>query len=81
MSCGCSNTDKNSGKSVVDLLRNKGKQDFPLRISHDIKCVNCNETFIMKTHEDKCPNCDMVYGVTPCSSHDKENIKAASINY
>ena len=35
----------------------------------------------MKTHVDKCPTCNMVYGVTPCSSHDKNNIKIADINY
>lgn len=81
MSCGCSNTDKNNGKNVVDLVRSKGKGDFPLRTYHDIECVNCKKTFTMKTHVDMCPYCNMVYGVTPCSSSDKNNIKAADINY
>ena len=81
MSCGCTNTDKNNGKSVVDLIRSKGKDDFPLRNPHDIVCENCNSTFVMNTHVDSCPNCNMVYGVTPCSSHDKSNIKSAGVNY
>lgn len=81
MSCGCSNTDKNNGKSIVDLIRSKGKDGFPLRTTHELDCVNCKETFTMTTHVDKCPNCNMVYGVTPCSSHAKENIKSADINY
>lgn len=81
MSCGCGSIDKNDGKNVVDLIRSKGKDNFPLRNTHDIECVNCKENFTMKTHVDKCPNCNMVYGVTPCSSHDKNNIKTADINY
>ena len=81
MRCGCANTDKNNGKSVVDLVRSKGKNDFPLRSTLEIECIECNKTFIMKTHVDKCPHCDMVYGVTPCSSHDKNNVKSAGINY
>lgn len=81
MSCGCANTDKNNGKSVVDLVRSKGKDTFPLRTPLELKCSNCENTFTMNTHVDKCPQCDMVYGVTPCSSHDKGNVKPAGINY
>lgn len=81
MSCGCANTNKNDGKQVVDLVRSKGKGDFPLRTPHEIACVNCSKSFIMNTHVDKCPHCNMTYGVTPCSSMNKENIKAADINY
>ena len=81
MSCGCANTDKSNGQSVVDLVRSKGKGDFPLRNSLEIECVECNEAFTMQTHVDKCPNCKMVYGVTPCSSHDKNNVKPAGIEY
>ncbi len=81
MSCGCENMDKNNGKSVVDLVRSKKKDDFPLRNELEIKCVECGDTFTMKTHVDKCPKCGMVYGVTPCSSGDKNNVKPAGINY
>ena len=81
MSCGCGGVNKNDGRNVVDLVRSKGKDSFPLRTPHDIGCVSCNETFTMTTHVDKCPSCNMVYGVTPCSSHDKNNILAADVNY
>ena len=81
MSCGCGSVNKNDGKNVVDLVRSKGKDSFPLRTAHELECVNCNETFTMTTHVDKCPSCNMVYGVTPCSSHDKNNILAAEVNY
>lgn len=81
MSCGCSNIDKNDGKRVVDLVRSKQKDSLALRIEHELECVNCNKTFTMTTHVDKCPHCQMVYGVTPCSSSDKNNILPAGINY
>ena len=81
MSCGCGSINKNDGKNIVDLVRSKGKESLPLRTSHDIECVNCGKTFTMTTHVDKCPTCNMVFGVTPCSSHDKNNILAADINY
>lgn len=81
MSCGCGSVNKNDGKNIVDLVRSKGKGDFPLRTPHELECVNCNKTFTMTTHVDKCPSCNMVYGVTPCSSHDKNNILAADVNY
>ena len=42
MSCGCGGVNKNDGRNVVDLVRSKGKDSFPLRTPHDIECVNCN---------------------------------------
>lgn len=79
MSCGCSTGDKD-GKSIVDLVRSKGKADMPVRTAHEIAC-SCEHVFIMQTVVDKCPNCGMTYGVTPCGSNDKDNVKAAGINY
>ena len=81
MSCGCGSVNKNDGKNVVDLVRSKGKDSFPLRTPHDIECVNCNETFTMTTHVDKCASGKMVYEVSAYSSHDKNNILAAEVNY
>lgn len=80
MSCGCGSMNKKDGKAVVDLVRSKGKADFPLATPHEIEC-SCGKTFTMKILVDKCPYCGMTYGVTPCSSRDKENIAAADINY
>ena len=80
MSCGCGNMNKKDGKSVVDLVRSKGKADFPLATPHEIEC-SCGKTFTMKKLVDNCPYCKMTYGVTPCSSRDTENIAAAGIEY
>lgn len=80
MSCGCASMNKKDGKVVVDLVRSKGKADFPISIQHEIEC-SCGKSFTMKTLVDKCPHCNMTYGVTPCSSRDKENVVAAGINY
>lgn len=80
MSCGCGSMDKKDGKAVVDLVRSKGKADFPLANPHEIECI-CGKNFIMKILVDKCPHCGMTYGVTPCSSRDKENVTAAGVDY
>jgi len=47
----------------------------------EIKCVECDETFEMENFEDKCPNCNMVYGVTPCHAFDPVNVQAAGVDY
>lgn len=79
MSCGCSNLG-NDGKAVVDLVRSKGKADLNLKTPYTIDC-SCGKTFTMTKLVDKCPHCNMTYGVTPCSQSDKNNIKSAGINY
>lgn len=79
MSCGCS-TLGNDGKGVVDLVRSKGKADLALRTPYEIDC-SCGKSFIMEKLVDKCPHCEMTYGVTPCSQGDKNNIKPAGVNY
>ena len=79
MSCGCSNLG-NDGKAVVDLVRSKGKADLKLRNAYEINC-SCGQTFTMEILVDRCPHCNMTYGVTPCSQGDVNNIKAAGINY
>ncbi len=80
MSCGCKTMNKKDGKAVVDLVRSKGFEDKNIAIPHEINC-SCGESFIMKKLVDKCPKCHMTYGVTPCSSRDRDNIAAAGINY
>jgi len=70
-----------NGIAVVDKLRHmgfsKGNMPAPLAIT----CDNCNTVFEMATFEAKCPECDMVYGVTPCHAFDAESVKAAGIDY
>lgn len=76
---GCA-PDLNNGKAIVDKVRQVQVSNGELETPFVIEC-ECEQQFVMKTFESSCPNCGMVYGVTPCSSHDKNNIKPAGIDY
>lgn len=76
---GCS-PDLTDGKAVVDKVRKVGVGAGLLQTPHIIEC-ECGQPFTMKHFEESCPNCGMVFAVTPCSSHDKNNIKSAGIGY
>ncbi|MGL5540709.1 MAG: hypothetical protein ACRDBX_03635 [Erysipelotrichaceae bacterium] len=76
---GCSGGEM-SGKASVDKLRMMGFSEGALPIPVELQC-SCGESILMDTFEFKCPHCNMVYGVTPCSSHDPSRIKAAGIDY
>jgi len=75
--CGCNFT---KDTLMVDKVRVKGFSKDRLPSSFTISC-ECGEDFEMKYHEDQCPNCKMVYGVTPCSNDSVENVQAAGVNY
>lgn len=77
---GCSGGANLSGQSAVDKLRMMGFSEMNLPIPFEIEC-ECGQTFLMETCEAHCPNCMMVYGVTPCSAHDQSKVKKAGINY
>lgn len=79
MSCGCGTHEKD-GKAIVDRVREIGKADEKLASPHNITC-SCGKTFKMITLVDKCPNCGMTYGVTPCTQEDINKVKPAAINY
>lgn len=79
MSCGCSG-NLEDGKALVDHVKSKGKQDLAPAVKHEIKC-DCGSTFTFEKVIMNCPDCGMTYGVTPCSSHDVDNIKQAGLNY
>ncbi|WP_253701937.1 hypothetical protein [Bacillus sp. FJAT-27445] len=68
------------GKAIVDHVMEKGKAGLPPLAEHEIQC-ECGEAFVLKTVVMNCPKCEMTYGVTPCSSGDKNNIKPAGIAY
>lgn len=76
---GCSGNFLN-GKEVVDKVRMMGfdKQYMPVPLN--VKC-QCGNHFLMETFEGKCPECNMVYGVTPCHAFDVDNIMAAGVDY
>lgn len=77
---GCMGSFEN-GKQVVDKIRMMGFNNQYMPIPMAIKCVNCGVEFEMEKFESKCPNCRMVYGVTPCHAFDPSNIKAAGVDY
>ncbi|MCK5785480.1 MAG: hypothetical protein KAH54_02855 [Candidatus Sabulitectum sp.] len=70
-----------SERQVVDKVREMGFSSQPMPMPLDINCVQCDKTFEMVYFEDKCPECSMVYGVTPCHAFDPVNVKPAGINY
>lgn len=76
---GCA-PDLNDGKAIVDKVRQVKLSLGLLEVPHLVTC-ECGTEFRMVHFEEKCPKCEMVYGVTPCSSHDSNNIKPAGINY
>ncbi len=78
MSCGCSSLK--DGKAIVDHVKSKGKENQPPRVQHEIIC-ECGELFTLEKVIMNCPGCGMTYGVTPCSSADKHNVKPAGIKY
>lgn len=80
MACGCG-TPQKGGTAIVDKVRSKGMADQLMPTAYELTCQECDGTFTMATYVAQCPNCQMVYGVTPCSADDSQNIKAATINY
>ncbi len=69
------------GTQVVDKLRMMGFSQYDMPEPVEIDCDGCASKFIMEKMEAKCPECGMVYGVTPCHASDPTGIKAAGINY
>lgn len=77
---GCTGTFEN-GKMVVDKIRMMGFNTRLMPPGIIIRCVECGNEIEMTHLESKCPKCNMVYGVTPCSASDPEKIMAAGKNY
>lgn len=77
---GCTGSFAN-GKQIADKVRQMGFDQQLMPMPIDIKCSNCGTDFNMDRFETHCPDCDMVYAVTPCHAFDSENIMAAGIGY
>lgn len=77
---GCSGSFEN-GEQVVDKIRMMGFATQPMAIPLHIKCIECGQEFEMDCHEGSCPQCNMVYGVTPCHAFDPDSVMAAGKNY
>ncbi len=76
---GCSASFQD-GKETVDKVRMKGFSEGALPMALPVTC-ECGTKFDMEFFEDKCPKCNMVFGVTPCHSHDPASVKASEIDY
>ena len=69
------------GQMVVNKVRMMGFHLMPMPAPLDFDCTECSRPFQMVNFEGSCPQCGMVYGVTPCSAHDAANVKAAGIGF
>ena len=69
------------GQMVVNKVRMMGFHLQPLPAPLDLTCTECDHAFRMTHFESSCPECGMVYGVTPCSANDASNVKAAGIGF
>ncbi|MBV5339746.1 MAG: hypothetical protein J0665_09320 [Deltaproteobacteria bacterium] len=69
------------GAQIVDKLRTMGFSSMAMPVEVQLDCEACGTPFQMQTLEGRCPQCDMVYGVTPCHAADPGNIKAAGVGY
>ncbi len=77
---GCSGSF-GSGKEVVNKLRMMGFSRQPMPVPIPLTCSQCGTEFRMETYEDRCPQCTMVYGVTPCHAFDANSVMPAGIDY
>ncbi len=77
---GCLGSFEN-GKQIVDKVRMMGFSNQRLPIPMTLNCHGCGSEFTMETFEQTCPECDMVYAVTPCHAFDVRNIMSAGKNY
>lgn len=69
------------GTRIVDKLRMMGFGAMAMPVEVMLDCKSCGTSFQMQTLEGRCPQCGMVYGVTPCHATDPCSIKAAGVGY
>lgn len=72
---GC-NGSFDDGKQVLEKVRMMGFSTGILPVPAQFYC-ECGDELLMDTFEYKCPNCGMVYAVTPCHAFEVDNIQAA----
>jgi len=80
MHAGCSGQFEN-GQQVADKVRMMGYDTVPLTVPLKLTCVECQQGFVMETMVTQCPECRMVYAVTPCHAHSAQHVQPAGIDY
>jgi len=69
------------GKLIAGKVRKMGFDTMVIPVPLEIHCSNCDGAFQMKTMITACPECRMVYAVTPCKADAAGNVMAAGIDY
>lgn len=77
---GCSGSFED-GKAMCDKVRMMGFAPQFLPVPLQVTCGECLKEFEMETFEAKCPHCQSVHAVTPCSAFDASNVKSAGVGY
>lgn len=62
-----------TAQAVIDKIREMGFEARETEAIHAIECT-CGAHFEMQTCLVHCPECQQVYGVTPCHSTDSSHI-------
>ncbi|MCD6525870.1 MAG: hypothetical protein J7K75_02620 [Desulfuromonas sp.] len=70
----------NSGLDILNKIRTMNFNNQPMPAVMTIRCENCDGRFQMENFEGQCPDCGMVYAVTPCHAGDPSAVRAAGIN-
>jgi Zn finger protein HypA/HybF involved in hydrogenase expression len=77
---GCSGQFQN-GQQVADKVRMMGYDTVALTVPLTLACVQCQQPFSMETMVTQCPECRMVYAVTPCHADSVAHVRPAGIDY
>jgi hypothetical protein len=66
-----------SGEDIVRKLRAMGFSAQSVPSALHITCEGCNTQFALQTFESSCPECGLIYAVTPCHAHDPGAVMCA----
>lgn len=66
-----------TGREIVRKLRAMGFSAMALPQPLRLTCEACGQVFVMQTCEDRCSQCGLIYGVTPCHAQDPAAVRAA----
>lgn len=69
------------GKQILEKIRMMGFSGMSVPVPLEISCSECGNLFEMYTMEASCPNCSMIYAVTPCHSNSAKNVMPAGFGF
>lgn len=70
-----------NGREIADKVRMMGYDGMAVPKPLPMNCVQCGTAFFMETMLTACPECRMVYAVTPCHAHSARHVMPAGIGY